>query len=592
MPQELMNGANIILRALKEQAVNVIFGYPGGVLLPFYDELYKQNDILHVLPRHEQAGVHAAEGYSKASGNIGVAMATSGPGATNTVTGLANAMMDSTPIVCITGQVPLSMIGNDAFQEADTIGITRPVTKHNFLVKDVNELASIVHKAFIIAKQGRPGPVLIDVPKDVLLAHGYYESKEQVSVENIIHYNISTANDDLKTLKQEIEQASRPIFYVGGGAVLAGKEACAALNNILNITQIPATTTLMGIGAVATDNNNFIGMLGMHGTYEANMAMYEADLVVALGARFDDRVTGALSKFSPKSKKIQIDIDPSSINKNVKVDFAIYADLAEFLPKFANIISDKNYDRSPNQKKWWQQIEAWQSLDSLYVTDEDKLCRPQNVLKMLDRKIKDKNPIVATDVGQHQMWAAQYMTLKEPNNFLTSGGLGTMGYGMPAAIGGQFTDLNRLVVCISGDGSIQMNIQELATIKAYKLPVKIIILNNRTLGMVRQWQQLFHGKRYSESLFGESHPNFMQLAQAYDIKGIEVHNPQDLEAAIDEMLAHDGAVLLNVYVEPEECVYPMIPAGRGHNEILLNPRDKSTDDLSNSSNEEDGMVLV
>ncbi len=588
MTEYMYTGAEITMKALTDQAVDVIFGYPGGVLLPVYDELYKQNFIRHILPRHEQGGIHAAEGYARATGRVGVAMATSGPGATNTITGLADAMMDSTPLVCITGQVPLSMIGNDAFQEADTVGITRPITKHNFLVKDVNMLARTIHEAFHIASSGRPGPVVVDLPKDVALAKGYYVSPTQV-----IYPEANAAQEvtpaEIDAVIEAILNARRPIIYGGGGLISSGPKACENLRKLSSLAAMPTCLTLMGLGAVPSDHPHFLGMPGMHGSYEANMAMYECDLMIALGARFDDRVTGLLSKFSPKSQKIHVDIDPSSINKNVMVQQSYVTDVGAFLEKLVKRWEEKDLSPNPEQQTWWRQIEAWRERDCLKIRPNQELLRPQYVVKKVNEMTKEFEPIIATDVGQHQMWAAQYCTFKKPNNWLTSGGLGTMGYGLPAAVGAQIAFPERLVLCFTGDGSIQMNIQELGTVKAYGLPLKVILLNNGSLGMVRQWQQMFHGKRYSQSLLQESQPDFIKLAEAYGAKAIRVSRPDELEPAIKEMLAHKGPVFLDVAVEPEELVFPMIPAGKGHNEILMAPTDD--DDSYGSDGVESGMVL-
>ncbi len=588
MTKHTYTGAEITMKALADQAVEVIFGYPGGVLLPVYDELYKQNFMRHILPRHEQGGIHAAEGYARSTGRVGVAMATSGPGATNTITGLADAMMDSIPLVCITGQVPLSMIGNDAFQEADTVGITRPITKHNFLVKDVNMLAQTIHEAFHIAASGRPGPVVIDLPKDVALAKGYYVSPSEITYP-AVEQHIEPSLEDIDTVIDAILTSRRPVIYGGGGLISSGSLASENLRKLSSFAGLPTTLTLMGIGALPSEHPNFLGMLGMHGTYEANMAMYECDLLIALGARFDDRVTGLLSKFSPKSKKIHVDIDPSSINKNIVVQHSYIADVGLFLEKLIKRWEERDVSANPEQQTWWKQIEAWRSRDCLNIRPNNKLLRPQYVIKKVNEMTKDLEPIIATDVGQHQMWAAQYCTFKKPNNWLTSGGLGTMGYGLPAAIGAQIAFPKRLVLCFTGDGSIQMNIQELGTLKAYNLPVKIILLNNGSLGMVRQWQQMFHGKRYSESLLQESQPDFIKLAEAYGAKGIRIIKAEQLEKAIEEMLAYDGTVFLDVIVEPEELVFPMIPAGKGHNEIIMAPM--TDDDDYGHDGVESGMVL-
>ncbi len=570
--QDQMTGADMVLRALKEQGVDTIFGYPGGAVLPIYDSIFQQNHIKHVLVRHEQGAGHAAEGYARSTpGKVGVCLVTSGPGATNAVTALTDAMLDSIPMVCITGQVPTFLIGTDAFQEADTTGITRACTKHNYLVKDVNKLAEVIHEAFHVARSGRPGPVVIDLPKDVQFAVGIYKSAEECLLEG--RYNPKTTPEDaaISAAVELMASAKKPIFYTGGGVINAGPEASKALRELVRLTGFPITSTLMGLGAFPASDEKWLGMLGMHGTVEANMAMHGCDVMINIGARFDDRVTGLLSKFSPNSKKIHVDIDPSSINKVVQVELPIIGDAAEVIK--AMISAWKKGGFKADQKSlsnWWSEIEGWREKKCLAYKHSDQIIKPQYALERLQHFIdKDKrDAYITTEVGQHQMWAAQYLPFNEPNRWMTSGGLGTMGYGLPAAVGTQIAHPDGLVIDIAGEASILMNIQELTTAVQYRLPIKVFILNNEWMGMVRQWQELLHGERYSES-YSESLPDFVKLAEAYGGKGLRASNPSELDGVIQEMLAHDGLVVVDVRVDPKENCFPMIPSGKAHNEMIL-----------------------
>jgi len=585
-PDAQMNGAAIILKALQDQGVEVVFGYPGGAVLPIYDEIFKSNRIRHILVRHEQAAVHAAEGYARSTGKVGCVLVTSGPGATNAVTGLTDALMDSIPIVCLTGQVPTHLIGNDAFQEADTTGITRPCTKHNYLVKDVNKLADTIHEAVYVAKTGRPGPVVVDLPKDVLFAEGPYyapNGHEHPSYKP----QVKGDPDAIERAVDLLAKAKRPVFYGGGGLINAGPKASKLFTELVHLTQAPATLTLMGLGAFPSKDGQFLGMLGMHGTYEANLAMYNCDVMINIGARFDDRVTGRLTDFSPKSTKVHVDIDPSSINKNVVVDLPIIGDAAEVLAQMIKIWKAKNYSaNSKALEKWWAQIEKWRKRECLKFEEDPKIIKPQHAIKRLYELTRDRDIYITTEVGQHQMWAAQYFGFEEPNRWMTSGGLGTMGYGLPAAMGVQIAHPDATVIDIAGEASYLMNIQELSTLAQYRLPVKSFIVNNQWMGMVRQWQELNHGGRYSES-YSESLPDFIKVADAFGGVGLRAENVDQLDDVIMEMLETDRFVLADILVKKDENCFPMIPSGAAHYEMLLGPDDKAELETS-----EDGMVLV
>ncbi len=579
-----MTGAQMVVQALKDQGVDVIFGYPGGAVLPIYDEIFQQNEIRHVLVRHEQGAVHAAEGYARSTGKPGVALVTSGPGATNAVTGLTDALMDSIPIIVLTGQVPTFMIGSDAFQEADTVGITRPCTKHNWLVKETDKLAGVIHEAFHVAMSGRPGPVLIDIPKDVQFATGAYTEKAKRKS----HYapQVKGDIDSITELARAMEKAKRPVFYTGGGVINSGTAASQLLRELVEATGFPITSTLMGLGAYPASGDKWLGMLGMHGLYEANMAMHDCDLMINIGARFDDRITGRIDAFSPKSTKAHIDIDASSINKVIRVDIPILGDVAHVLEDLLKVW--KSNGRKTNAEavgKWWDQIKEWQAVDCLKFKQTGKVIKPQYALSRLEALTKDHDRYICTEVGQHQMWAAQYLNFEDPNRWMTSGGLGTMGYGHPASIGAQMAHPEALVINVAGEASWLMNMQELGTSMQYGLPVKQFILNNERLGMVRQWQELLHGERYSSS-WSESLPDFVKLAEAFGAKGIQCHDPADLDDAIMEMLNHDGPVVFDCLVEKHENCYPMIPSGKAHNEMLMG--DASTAGVIDAK----GSVLV
>jgi acetolactate synthase-1/2/3 large subunit len=582
-----MTGAEMVIQALNDQGVDHIFGYPGGAVLPIYDALHQQNKLQHILVRHEQGAVHAAEGYARSSGKVGAVLVTSGPGATNAVTGLTDALMDSIPVVVITGQVPTHLIGNDAFQECDTVGITRPCTKHNYLVKDVNDLSRILHEAFYVAANGRPGPVVVDIPKDIQFAKGKY-----VGPTNIKHktYN-PRVKGDLNKIREAVElmrHAKRPLFYTGGGVINSGTEASALLRELVKITGFPITSTLMGLGAFPAANQQWLGMLGMHGTYEANWAMHDCDVMVCVGARFDDRITGRLDAFAPGSKKIHIDIDPSSINKNVRVDIGIVGDCAHVLEDMLRLWREGQV--TPDKKAlaaWWKQIDEWRGKKSLAFRNSKEIIKPQYAIQRLYELTKDKDTYITTEVGQHQMWAAQHYHFEEPRRWMTSGGLGTMGYGLPAAIGVQMKHPKALVIDIAGEASILMNMQELSTAVQYELPVKVFILNNQYMGMVRQWQELLHEKRYAHS-YTEALPDFVKLAEAYHAVGIRCEKPGDLDGAIKEMIDVKRPVIFDCVVDQKENCFPMIPSGRAHNEMLLGDAGVSIEDAIT----EEGKMLV
>ena len=566
--QQTMSGAEIIIRALVDQGVDVVFGYPGGAVLPIYDAIFKQNKVRHILVRHEQGAVHAAEGYARSTGRPGVVLVTSGPGATNAVTGLTDALMDSIPVICLTGQVATHMIGNDAFQEADTVGITRPCTKHNYLVKDINDLARVLHEAFYVATTGRPGPVVVDLPKDIQLAPGPYVGP---GISHRKSYRPQTQGDP-KRIREAVAlmaTAKRPIFYTGGGIINAGLRASTLLRELVKLTDFPVTNTLLGLGGFPASDKHFLGMLGMHGTYEANLAMHGCDVMINIGARFDDRITGRLNAFSPNSKKIHVDIDPSSINKSVRVDIPIIGDAASVLEEMIAVWKETKakVDRKALDA-WWTQIDQWRARDCLKYFHDQKIIKPQFALERLYAAIKGRNTYITTEVGQHQMWAAQFLRFEEPKRWMTSGGLGTMGYGLPAAMGVQIAHPDALVIDVAGEASIMMNIQEMSTLAQYRLPVKVFILNNRYMGMVRQWQELLHGGRYSES-YMDSLPDFVKLAEAFGAVGLRADKPSEVDAVIEEMIRTPKPVIVDVAVDPTENCFPMVPSGAAHNEMIL-----------------------
>ena len=583
---EMMTGAEMVVRALQDQGVEHIFGYPGGAVLPIYDALFHQGDIEHVLVRHEQGAVHAAEGYARSSGKVGVVLVTSGPGATNAVTGLTDALMDSVPLVCITGQVPTHLIGSDAFQECDTVGITRHCTKHNYLVKDIADLPRILHEAFYVAANGRPGPVVIDLPKDIQFKTGLYARPR----DNQHKTYRPKVKGDLDRIRQAIElmaAAKKPVFYTGGGVINAGPHASELLRELVRLTGFPVTSTLMGLGAYPASDDQFLGMLGMHGTYEANLAMHGCDVMLAVGARFDDRVTGKLSEFAPYSKKIQIDIDPSSINKNVVVDVPVVGDVAHVLEEMVRLWKERQHKLDQSAlKTWWSQIDSWRARKCLHFEQTGDVMKPQYAINRLYELTADRDAFITTEVGQHQMWAAQYYQFQKPNRWMTSGGLGTMGYGLPAAMGVQVAHPDSLVIDIAGEASILMNMQEMSTLIQYRLPVKIFIVNNQWMGMVRQWQQLLHGERYAES-YTDSLPDFVKLAEAYGAVGIRATRAGELDDKIQEMLETPKPVIFDCCVDEVENCFPMIPSGSAHNQMLLGPDDHASHETS-----EDGMVLV
>jgi acetolactate synthase-1/2/3 large subunit len=572
MMARAMTGAEMVVQALKDQGVKVVFGYPGGAVLPIYDAIFQQNEILHVLVRHEQGAVHAAEGYARSTGKPGVVIVTSGPGATNAVTGLTDALLDSIPLVVLSGQVPTFMIGTDGFQEADTVGITRPCTKHNWLVKDTDKLAETIHQGFHVATSGRPGPVLIDIPKDVQFATGTYTGPKQARVD---HYQPKLKGDigAITRLAELIETAERPVFYTGGGVINSGPAASQLLRELVDATGFPITSTLMGLGAYPASGKNWLGMLGMHGLYEANLAMHDCDLMINLGARFDDRITGRIADFSPRSVKAHVDIDASSINKVIHVELPILGDIGHVLEDLLKVWKSRGRRvNAAGLAKWWGQINGWKAKNCLSYKNSTTIIKPQYALQRLEALTKGRDRYICTEVGQHQMWAAQFLGFEAPNRWMTSGGLGTMGYGLPASIGVQMAHPDALVINVAGDASFLMNMQEMGTAVQFRAPVKQFILNNERLGMVRQWQQLLHGERYSQS-WSESLPDFVKLAEAFGAKGIRCSDPAKLDAAIEEMLAYDGPVIFDCMVEKHENCFPMIPSGRPHNEMLLGDAD-------------------
>jgi acetolactate synthase-1/2/3 large subunit len=578
-----MSGAEMVLKVLQDQGVEHIFGYPGGAVLPIYDAMFQQDKVKHVLVRHEQGAVHAAEGYARSSGKVGCVLVTSGPGATNAVTGLTDAMLDSIPLVCITGQVPTHLIGSDAFQECDTVGITRHCTKHNYLVRSVEDLPRILHEAFYVAANGRPGPVVVDIPKDVQFALGNYERPKD-NQHKTYRPRVQGDIEKIRAAVALMAKAKKPIFYTGGGVINSGHEASAMLRELVRLTGFPITSTLMGLGAYPAADPQWMGMLGMHGTYEANMAMHDCDVMICIGARFDDRITGRLNAFSPHSKKIHVDIDPSSINKNVKTEIGIVGDcgnvLRDMLAEWKAVLP------KPDRTKigaWWDEIGTWRAKNCLAYRGSDSIIKPQYAIERLYALTKDRDPYITTEVGQHQMWAAQYFRFEEPNRWMTSGGLGTMGYGLPAAIGTQMANPKALVIDIAGEASILMNMQEMSTAVQYRLPVKIFILNNEYMGMVRQWQELLHGGRYAES-YSDSLPDFVKLAEAYGGVGIRCSDPAKLDDAIMEMIDTPRPVIFDCLVAKTENCFPMIPSGKAHNEMILN-------DLSDAGDQNIGNVI-
>jgi acetolactate synthase I/II/III large subunit len=583
-----MTGAEMVIEALADQGVEHIFGYPGGAVLPIYDALFQSQDrVRHILVRHEQGAVHAAEGYARSTGKVGCVLVTSGPGATNAVTGLTDALCDSIPLVVITGQVPTHLIGNDAFQECDTVGITRPCTKYNYLVKKIEDLPSALHEAFHIASSGRPGPVVVDIPKDIQFAKGTYSKPKEFQHKG---YR-PKLNGDPDKIKQAVElmtAAKRPLFYTGGGVINSGPAACQSLRELVKLTGFPITSTLMGLGAFPAAEPQWLGMLGMHGTWEANWSMHDCDLMICIGARFDDRITGRLDAFSPGSTKIHVDIDPSSINKNVKVDLPIVGDCGHVLEEMLRLwrASSGRIDKKPLEA-WWAQIEKWRAKKSLAFHNSKDIIKPQYAIQRLFELTKDRDTYITTEVGQHQMWAAQFYQFQQPNRWMTSGGLGTMGYGLPASVGVQLAHPDSLVIDIAGEASVQMTMQEISTAVQYELPVKIFILNNRYMGMVRQWQELLHGGRYSHS-YSEALPDFVKLADAYHAHGIRCEKPDDLDTKIREMIEVKKPVIFDCVVDPAENCFPMIPSGRAHNEMLLGDATTKVEDAVTA----EGKMLV
>ena len=587
MAEQTQTGSEIILRALLNEGVDTIFGYPGGAVLPIYDAIFQQNELRHILVRQEGGAVHMAEGYARSTGKVGVVLVTSGPGATNAVTGLTDALMDSVPVVCLTGQVPTHLIGNDAFQEADTTGITRPCTKHNYLVKDIRDLSRVMHEAFYVARSGRPGPVVVDLPKDILMGKGVYTPPPKQGEHKTYRPRLRAQKNEIDRAVEMIAAAKRPLFYCGGGVINSGPKASRLLDRLVKLTGAPITLTLMGLGAYPASDAQFLGMLGMHGTYEANLSMHDADLIVAVGARFDDRVTGRLSDFAPNSKKIHIDIDPSSINKNVAVDLPIVGDVGIVLDQMLRAWKTKNLKTDRKAlRAWWKQIDEWRARDCLKYVQSGSTIKPQYAIERLYEMTKDRDCYITTEVGQHQMWAAQFYKFEEPKRWMTSGGLGTMGYGLPAAIGVQIAHPDSLVVDISGEASFLMNMQEMSTAVQYRAPVKVFITNNQYMGMVRQWQELMHGGRYSES-YTDALPDMVKLAEACQWVGLRATKPEEVDDVIAEMISVDRPVIADIWVDQKENCFPMIPSGAAHNEMLLGP-----DDETHKSGSEEGMVLV
>ncbi|BCH09280.1 acetolactate synthase-1/2/3 large subunit [Mesorhizobium sp. USDA 4775] len=583
-----MTGAEMVVQALKDNGVKHVFGYPGGAVLPIYDEIFQQDDVEHILVRHEQGAGHAAEGYARSTGKAGVMLVTSGPGATNAVTPLQDALMDSIPLVCLTGQVPTSLIGSDAFQECDTVGITRPCTKHNWLVKDVNELAATIHEAFHVATTGRPGPVVVDIPKDVQFAKGFYVPP-QIAPRTSYQPKVQGDLEKIKAAVDLMATAKKPIIYSGGGVINSGPEASHLLRELVDLTGFPITSTLMGLGAYPASGKNWVGMLGMHGTYEANMAMHDCDVMICIGARFDDRITGRLNAFSPNSKKIHIDIDPSSINKNVHTEVPIIGDVGRVLEDMVRLWRATAKADKKALYPWWEQIAKWRGRDSLAYKMNHDVIMPQYAIQRLYELTKDKDTYITTEVGQHQMWAAQHYHFEKPNRWMTSGGLGTMGYGLPAALGVQIAHPDALVIDIAGDASVQMTMQEMSAAVQYKAPIKIFILNNQYMGMVRQWQQLLHGNRLSHS-YTEAMPDFVKLAEAYGGHGIRCEKPDELDDAIKEMISVRKPVLFDCRVANLANCFPMIPSGKAHNEMLL--PDEATDEAVANAIDAKGRELV
>ena len=582
-----MSGAEMVIAALADQGVEHLFGYPGGAVLPIYDALFQQDKLRHILVRHEQGAVHAAEGYARSTGKVGCVLVTSGPGATNAVTGLTDALMDSIPLVCLTGQVPTHLIGNDAFQECDTVGITRPCTKYNYLVKSIADLPRALHEAFHIAKSGRPGPVVVDIPKDIQFAKGLYSRPKDFQHKGY-RPKVKAELGQIKTAIELMQQAKRPLFYTGGGVINSGPEASQLLRELVKVTGFPITSTLMGLGAYAASDPQWLGMLGMHGTLEANLAMHDCDLMICIGARFDDRITGRLDAFSPGSKKIHVDIDPSSINKNVRVDLPIIGDCGHVLEDMVRLW--RSTARQADKQAlagWWKQIDKWRARRSLSFRNSNEIIKPQYAIQRLYELTRNRDTYITTEVGQHQMWAAQFYRFEEPNRWMTSGGLGTMGYGLPAAVGVQLAHPNSLVIDIAGEASVLMTMQEMSTAAQYRLPIKIFIINNKYMGMVRQWQELLHGGRYSES-YMDALPDFVKLAEAYHAVGIRCERPGDLDAAIREMIDVKKAVIFDCVVDPAENCFPMIPSGRAHNEMLLGDSALSVEEAIT----EEGKVMV